>query len=52
MKNTIKYMIGAAAGVGMYMLYEKFSPMLMKEMKKSADMMSKEADKCIENMKS
>ena len=42
MKSTIKYMMGAAAGIGMYMLYEKYGTMLMKDMKEAAS--------CVENM--
>ena len=44
MKSAMKYMMGAAAGIGMYMLYEKYGSMLMKDMKEAAN--------CVENMAS
>ena len=42
MKSTIKYMIGAAAGIGMYVLCEKCCPIIMKEMKKTVNNTSKD----------
>ncbi len=50
MKEIMKYMAGATVGIGMYMLYEKVSPMLMKNAKKAVDTMSKELDKCEKTM--
>ena len=50
MKNTMKYLIGAAAGMGAYALYDKYGSNMMKSIKKSVNKMSREASKSIENM--
>ena len=50
MKISMKYLIGAAAGIGMYTLYKKYSPEMMCDLKKSVKKMSKDASKSIENM--
>lgn len=50
MKINMKYLIGAAAGAGMYALYKKYSPNMMYDIKKSVKKMSRDASKSIENM--
>ncbi len=50
MKNTMKYLIGAAAGIGVYSLYKKYTPNMMSDIKNSVSKMSREASKSIENM--
>lgn len=50
MKKTTKYMIASAAGIGAFLLYKKYNPNMMNEIKNSVSKMSREASKSIENM--
>ena len=50
MKKSTKFLLGAAAGIGIFALYKKYNPNLMMEIKNSVNKMSREASKNIENM--
>ena len=50
MKKTTKYLMAMGAGMGMYALYKKYSPDMMKEIKNSVSKMKRDADKSIEKM--
>lgn len=50
MKINMKYLIGAAAGIGMYAIYKKYGSSMMNDIKHSVNKMSREASKSIENM--
>jgi len=50
MKNSTRFLLGAAAGAGMLALYKKYSPTVMNDIKRSVNKMSREASKSIENM--
>ena len=50
MKSSTKYLMAAMAGAGAYMLYKKYNPIMMKDIKNSINKMSREASKSIENM--
>ncbi len=50
MKKTSSFLLGAAAGMVSLALYQKYSPDMMKGIKRSVNKMSREASKSIENM--
>ena len=50
MKSSTKYLMAAMAGAGAYMLYKKYNPIMMMDLKNSINKMSREASKSIENM--
>ena len=50
MKSTMKYLMAMGAGMGLYVLYKKYSPDMMNEIKNSVSKMKRDAEKSIENM--
>ena len=50
MKKSTRFLLGAAMGMGVLALYQKYNPKLMMEIKNSVNKMSREASKNIENM--
>ena len=50
MKNCMKYFIGAAAGIGMYTLYEKYGSKMIRSMKSSMCKISDEVKNAAEDM--
>ena len=50
MKSSTKYLMAALAGAGAYILYKKYNPIMMMDLKNSINKMSREASKSIENM--
>lgn len=50
MKKTSGFLLGAAVGMASLALYQKYSPDMMRELKKTVNKMSKEANKCINDM--
>ena len=50
MKSCMKYLLGAAAGIGMYALYEKYGSKMMKDMKSTVCDMSDDIKKAAKDM--